>query len=331
MKCISGTWFEFQHPNNREGEYWNSRCRQFSEKDWEREISEIASLGMEYIVLQNLSILSLDRESVGYGPGVLQQVKEAYYPGALFSFPEDFRCKNPLGVLLSACDKYGIRLFLPTGHFMDWKFPKEIMADKGFDAIAFTQIERIYALAAGHSSFYGWYYPDEACLGPDLPEVFVDFINRYSSFLRNLDATKKILIAPYGTCQIKADSHYIKQLEQTDVDIIAYQDGVGAHKNPICAVRHAFENLKKAHDKAGRSKIWADMEMFVFEGEPRRSPLIPAPIARIENQLKAISPYVEEVLCYQYQGLLAKDKGSNSLGPEEALKLYKDYQNLILK
>ena len=37
-----------------------------------------------------------------------------------------------------------------------------------------------------------------------------------------------------------------------------------------------FEKLKIAHDKAGRSQLWADIELFDFEGIVYNSALIPA-------------------------------------------------------
>jgi hypothetical protein len=50
--------------------------------------------------------------------------------------------------------------------------------------------------------------------------------------------------------------------------------------------------------------LWADVEIFTFAGEVYRSALVPAPFARVEQQLTAISPFVDKILIYQYQGLM---------------------------
>ena len=72
------------------------------------------------------------------------------------------------------------------------------------------------------------------------------------------------LIAPYGTKSVRADEEYVRKLEQLDIDIIAYQDEVGVKKTRAGYAGKYFEELCLAHKKAGRAKIWADMEIFGF-------------------------------------------------------------------
>ena len=57
-------------------------------------------------------------------------------------------------------------------------------------------------------------------------------------------------------------------------------------------------------DKAGRAALWADMELFDFEGDVYRSALVPANIDRLERQLASVSPYCDEILVYQYMGMM---------------------------
>ena len=47
MKKIIGTFFEFYHHNRVGGKYWNDQCRNYTEKQWEAKVDEIAALGME--------------------------------------------------------------------------------------------------------------------------------------------------------------------------------------------------------------------------------------------------------------------------------------------
>ena len=83
--------------------------------------------------------------------------------------------------------------------------------------------------------------------------------------------------------------------------------------------------MRKAHDRAGRSKLWADIERFDFTGTVYRSALVPASMERIAVQIKSVSPYVDKILCYAFPGLLARP-GSPACYPGGAQeKLYADY------
>ena len=87
--------------------------------------------------------------------------------------------------------------------------------------------------------------------------------------------------------------------------------------------------MKRVHDKAGRSKLWADMEVFEFEGDVYRSALVPATMERIKRQLKSISPYVEKVLCYEYIGMFNKPGTIAYCGHPDSVKLYRDYESFL--
>ncbi|MBR6562713.1 MAG: hypothetical protein IKK70_02110 [Clostridia bacterium] len=85
--------------------------------------------------------------------------------------------------------------------------------------------------------------------------------------------------------------------------------------------------MKLAHDKASRAKLWANIELFRFEGEVYQSALLPAPFERIQKQLESVSPYVEKVFCYEYPALMSKPGTISPLGHPDAEILYMDYMN----
>ena len=89
------------------------------------------------------------------------------------------------------------------------------------------------------------------------------------------------------------------------------------------------ENLSKAHQKAGRSRIWADMELFYFEQTTHGS-LLPADFNnRIIHQMEAISPFVDKILVYQYLGIMNKPQSKAHAGLRgETVRLYE--KNCIL-
>jgi hypothetical protein len=90
-----------------------------------------------------------------------------------------------------------------------------------------------------------------------------------------------------------------------------------------------YEGLSKAHRKAGRAKIWADMEIFRFEKQVYTSALLPAPWERVQAQMEAISPFVEKIIVYAYQGMMTKPGGIARCGHETAEQLYTNYQNWL--
>ena len=79
--------------------------------------------------------------------------------------------------------------------------------------------------------------------------------------------------------------------------------------------------------------LWADLETFAWEGPPnsQTSPLIPAPFARVREQIEAVSPFVDTILIYQYQGLMNKPGSKAFAGHPESTKLYQDYARWLRK
>lgn len=324
LKPIQGTWFEFQHHSRVEGKYWNPICRHFSSAQWEEKVAEIASLGMKYIVLLCSSLVEeADPQESGFSG-----IAESYFETDIYP-PADFPCKKPLETLLEAADKHDIKVFVSCGFYGNWRKSYVNRIDPDVQSRAFRAMEQMTALYGSHPSFYGWYLPDEACINGYFEEDFIRYINAYTAKGHSLLPGSKVLIAPYGTNILKADEAYVEQLERIDADIIAYQDEVGVRKSEPEQTAGYYEALRRAHDKAGRSALWADMEVFQFEGDVYRSALLPADIERVRRQLENISPYVDTILCYQYMGLMNRPGTNAFCGHPDSIKLYEDYRSLL--
>ena len=311
VKPIAGTWFEFRHHSIAEGKYWNTACYNFSEMQWREKISEISAAGMEYFVLMASAI-----------------EEQAYYPSAVFP-PAGLACENPLEVLLSQADQCGLKVFMSNGFYGDWHNARRNISDKAVINRSLRAMNELAEQFGHHQSFYGWYMPDETCIIRHFGKKFIRYVNLCCEEGCRLLPNSKTLIAPYGTSLAKVDDKYVKQLESMAVNFIAYQDEVGVKKTtPEKSAGH-FEKLKAAHDKAGRNALWADIELFDFEGLVYRSALIPAEFARIQKQLAAVSPYAEKGLCYQYQGMMNKPGSTAFAGHPGSEKLYLDYMGWV--
>lgn len=310
IKPISGSWFEFQHHATVEGVDWNPACACFTCDQWAAKVKEISATGMEYLVLMATALYY-----------------RTFFPTNIFP-PWRLHCADPLEAVLAAADECGVKFFIGGGFYGDWASPG-IISDPAAARDRLRAIEQIAARYARHPSFYGWYWPNEAFIDPHFSAEFVQYVKTCSRLARRLTPRAKILIAPYGTRNAAADNAYVRQLESLDVDFVAYQDEVGVRKSTPNETPAFYERLRKAHDRAGRSAIWADVEIFKFQGAVYKSALMPAPFARVLRQLEAVSPWVEKILVYQYQGMMNRPGSAAFCGTPESTQLYSAYVNWL--
>jgi Domain of unknown function (DUF4434) len=308
IKPILGSWISVLWSDRRHF-YWNAACAKFSREQWEESVKEVADLGMQYLVLL---------ATVEGG--------KAFFDTPLVPKAKELACGNPIEAMLSAADKYGLKFFISTGFHGGWLDGKTL-TDRKIARGRFELMAQVAEKFAHHPSFYGWYLPDEPGINPYYSDDFIASVNLYGREGRRLVPRSKILIAPYGTSLAVCDDQYVRQLERIDADIVAYQDEVGCRRMTPEKSALAYEKLRKAHDKVPQRALWADVEVFDWEGPANQttSPLIPAPFARIKKQLEAVSPYVDVVTIYQYQGLLSRPGSKVPSTHPGAAKLYGDY------
>lgn len=304
IKPITGTWFEFQHHSEIEGKYWNNTLQGFTANDWETKIKEIASSGIKYLVLLDVAI---------YG--------KSFYPSKLLP-QHALGCIDPLEVALTAADKYGLKFFISNGFFGDWRNPALLMKDQKIHELRVKGMEELTEKYSHHKSFYGWYYPNETGINGHYDDFFIDYVNACTKEANRLTPNAKNLIAPYGTKDIKFDDKYLSQLDALDIDFIAYQDEVGVQKTTADQTAGFYQKLNKFHKKSGKSKLWADVEIFEFESKVYNSPLLPASAERVIPQLEAVSEYVDKIFIYQYTGMLNKPGTTLFTGFDNGKSLY---------
>lgn len=308
---IDGTFFEFRHHNTAEGKYWNPALEKFQAEDWKNKVREISELGMEYIVIMATALY--DR---------------CYFKSSVFPFA-DIPCTDPIEAVLSQADECGLKVFIGNGFYGDWTKPHRNITDKEIIARSFKAMEELTSLYGNHKSFYGWYFPDETCIILRFSKDFTEYVNLCTKFCNKITPEKKTLIAPYGTNLALTNERYIRNLTELDVDFIAYQDEIGVKKTPVRRSEKIFERLRKAHDKAGRSELWADIELFNFEGAVYKSALLPASIERISRQIENVAPYADKILSYQYLGMMNPKDSSSFAGHPSSSELYNDYRKYL--
>jgi len=304
---IDGTFFEFRHHNTAEGKYWNPALSRFSGQDWRNKIREIHALGMEYVVVMATALY-----------------EACYFPSKIYPLA-DTLCPDPIEQILSEADTLGVKVFLGNGFYGDWRKPKQNITSKEIINRSFMAMDELTALYSHHESFYGWYFPDETCIILRFSKTFANYVNLCSKRAKEITPGKKTLIAPYGTNLTLTNDKYVKTLANLDVDFIAYQDEIGVKKTHVDRSARLFEKLRIAHDKAGRAELWADIELFDFEGLVYQSALLPAPFERIQKQIANVAPFVDKILAYQYIGLLNPENSPSFAGHDSSSTLYADY------
>uniref|UniRef100_UPI0032178220 DUF4434 domain-containing protein n=1 Tax=uncultured Draconibacterium sp. TaxID=1573823 RepID=UPI0032178220 len=303
-KPIVGSWFEFQHHSQVEGKYWNPTLEAFTEKDWTVKVKEVADAGIKYLVLLDVAIYD-----------------KSFYPSQLMP-QHQLGCPDPLETVLSAADKYGIRFFISNGFFGNWYKPYDLIVGKEVHKLRIKAMEELTEKYSHHKSFYGWYYPNETGIQGYYDDAFINYVNKCTKEVNRLTPKTKTLIAPYGTRSVETNEKFINSLDKLNVDFIAYQDEVGVRKSKTDETARFFEQLYKMHKQVGKAKLWADVEVFEFEGETYRSALLPASPERVIQQLEAISPFVEKILIYQYTGLINNPESHAFAGHQSSTKLY---------
>ncbi|MBE6763327.1 MAG: DUF4434 domain-containing protein [Ruminococcaceae bacterium] len=315
MKPITGTFFEFEHGGEPEGKYYNHVMRAFTEDQWRAQVRETAEIGMDTLIILATAMPNPTR---------------AYFPFDEMPYAEKIECKNALEAVMDEADKTGQEVYMAVGMYGTTDTVGNT-TDPVIIETALRAMNRLYELYGHHKSFVGWYISDEWCIWDHFDERFISYINKISAHARTLGDNNRVILAPFGTYCLQADDVFAEQLTRLDCYAIAYQDEVGVQRMKMEELAWRYEKLAAAHEKAGRSKLWVDMEVFCFdEGNVYSSALCPAPWERIAEQLKAHSPYVEKVVIYSYQGLMTKPGSVARLGyPERAEQLYTDYVNWL--
>src|SRR5690606_4641490 len=154
-------------------------------------------------------------------------------------------CEDPLGAILAAGDEVGMKFFIGNDFWAHSNNTDYLMTDPDIRKLRFGSMEELVKLYGHHSSFFGWYFPVESYLNPYFEDRYVSYLYDCSHVARSLMPASVNLIAPYHIKAEKADDHFVKQLERMNIDIIAYQDGVGVNSVKLGEAGKYFENLYK--------------------------------------------------------------------------------------
>lgn len=305
-RTISGTWITFFHQDSR-NDYTNPRTA--ADTEWARVVDDLADLGMEKLI-----VMAVANEGV------------AVYPTRLRTPVVTAEGRAPLDIVLDTAARRGLGVYLSAG------WTRDQLDDLGDPEVARGQREILAELAelyTDHAAFEGWYLPCEDAVVPRLSERTIAGVNELAALARDLTPRARVLISPYFPHAAIVDDAYVDALSRIDVDVIAYQDGVGCGFTTTISAQ--YERLRWAHDRVSRIELWANVESFTWErgiANTWDDALVPAAFPRLHRQILDAAPHVDRVVSFIAQGLLQDPEtlGSTRAHDPAGRADYRDYR-----
>ena len=331
-RLISGTFMQLDHWDDTEGTFFSENMRSMTPDQYRMMIRDMASIGIDTLVFQQ----SLDART---------GETFAYYKSKHWKMPEWLRKKGDLyGEIVDEANRLGMKIY----HGIYGMFcPDPYLETQKATELAETVASELMEMYGSTTSFAGWYwtyeYPPTTPAGRDSLLKIVPRIRERADAPFMIAPNIDMLMTPAA-------------LQDTDADIIAYQDSVGLGVEPDIfgrfanGDRHArlhrlpiyYSFVKNAHDaycgneitkksplwycyarKKGRTALWNDLEIWEFDHKKR---LYPAEFSRIVSQLDRTAPYVDKQIIYQYPGLMHNPAHPVRVGGERAALLFEQYK-----
>lgn len=327
---IRGSFFDIQHVNPWDAEYWVDECRNWEEASWRALVADMHEIGIETIIAINTALWG-----------------KPFFPGYenTVGRPVKLGCDDPLGVICDEANARDMRLFLGIGfkgrcsQIRDYAGMQPPWPESWFRWIT-ALAEALCGRYGDHKCFTGLYIPtemsrDNAAGGRRFLEHEVALYEKLMrDWIRPAVGSIPLLTSPDYLIEPDPDA-VAQQFERMDVNIVAYQDlgGRGGtlqeeHQRRQQAAQ-GFSQLKPIHEKTGVA-LWANCEVFGREIRPDGRPRCTAgPIERIVKQLQTAVEPVDYVICYQYQGIMNRHTELVNIGHPGTQRLYEDYRRYL--
>lgn len=308
----------------------------WSKENWEAELKAFQEAGMDTIIIQFLELN-----------------KESYVPNE-----KDKLAVDPTEAILSYADAHGIKIYIGLWN-KEWGSAKIRNLDNDLVSANKENCKRVAKIAwkkyGKHSSFVGWYIPQEIWNIKWKPEQIIKMRKLYrqiSDNAKKLDQNKKpVAISPYfdpnnnDGDDPNPEETYKSLLKDSGIDLLMLQDGVGANcletKDQInSAVKHYFQQFHNATKAAG-IRFWANLESFktvsggCLDDFQTAEILEPTNFNRFSAQIEAASmnssdgaPMFENFVTFDFFEFMSPIHPGKTLAARN--QLYNDYkQNFV--
>jgi hypothetical protein len=281
--------------------------------DLRAKLAAMDAVGMDMVV-----VTYVEGALFGWGP---------FYPSAIPELGAPALPFDVVGTILDEADARGMHVFLGLGRGPAplTFFPPDLPAIADAVTLGTQVADELVALYGHHESLYGWYLTHEM--------NFLEGASLYYDAMGlALDAhgsERPLLVSPSGTPLVTPT-----QIAQSEVDVFAYQDAVGAGYVPyvytfdpwqrIAALDDVFGAYAALH--AGTQKhLWANTECWEMAG-PLYAEAYPASWPRLRSQLQIERQHAPVLSTYEFAGFMESEHSPLQLGGPGAVALYTDYR-----
>jgi len=297
---ITGTFISFP---------W-SKARNFSPQQWEKEFKDMAQIGIKNVIVAGVHVANYSQVQDG-----------TYYAH--------------LDAIFTNATHTNMTVYISPVDYNNYYTSTE-------NRTRLIDLSKQYALEiknrgyTNKSEFAGWYVQEEALLNVDY--------NDYSSwkvladYYKSLTPNKKVLTAPYylapcypgrfrcnnqwwpnkNPTEMAANAK--KFIENTNIDILAVQDGVGASGITIAELNEFLPAMNQAIISAGK-EFWVDAEIFRYT--PDHSTFVPASINSLTAQLTALQNYPITIWIYDFMSQ------QNDTASQDLFTAYLQHYNIL--
>lgn len=321
-RLLDAMFLDILHWHEQEALYYQKQLREMTPKDWSDQVSYMAAIGMKTAVIQQLFLnnhyVKADNDTcdpAGYA-GL------SFYPSRTYTkmYPNFTDPNDKVEAILTAADKYGVSIFIGIGVFEWFDFRAESLCWHK------KVVSEIWDMYGHHPSLYGWYISEED--SPDFfqhypPYYYAAAPNDTMKFFREFrkyvdDYINPLMPVMFSTETLHFD-HFMKEWQQIFYDIDIYIPAGFARTEPGW---DTLSRILQVCNVTG-TKIWVDLEVFSDPGFP--DPLVPKSIDILQKEILNYD-VVEQILGYEFTGLMDSPKSRLHLGGKAAAEVYQAYE-----
>ncbi len=241
--------------------------------------------------------------------------------------------------ILSLSDSAGIKVLVGLAHHSDyWKkiqqppeqvenyFKKKLARSQSIAQLLLPSVQK-------HASFAGWYIPEEVddvnWKSEKAQLVLFAYLRDLSAHLKELTSDKLVAISGFSNATMSPPvfgKFWESLLEGSEIDVVLFQDGIGANKLLLEELPIYLEVIREATKKSSAqlqvvTEIFAQVAGQPVDNEPFQA--IPAPLSRIKEQVRVASAFTPHLVAFSIPEYMTP------LGGRRARKLFSDYLNHI--
>jgi hypothetical protein len=291
----------------------------WSPAHWNQLFKWLDSVGVHYVILQWSVFGNL-----------------AFYPSATFNNVPN----TPLETILTTADSFHMSVLVGLVHDADYW--SNIQRDPASVASYLRKLRARSSMAARelapllehHRCVEGWYISGEIddinWRTREARELLFDHVASLARDLRRLMPQRTLAISTFSQAQSSPPAFqqfWDEFFQRTSLDMVLFQDGVGANKLDISEVPIYLNALRDAAQKNNR-RVRVVVELFRQVGGPPIDNLVfravPASLDRIRLQLKVAGKYSPgEIIGFSIAEYMTP------LGGDSAKDLFSQYQRLL--